>query len=74
MTLICPQCQGQEIYPSNPKNVYEQVLQAFHLHAYRCHSCAKRFRAYTSTENQRILRDQMLVRIAKREFAARATM
>jgi hypothetical protein len=74
MTLICPKCNGKEIYPSTPKRAYEHVLKALHVHTYRCYSCSTRFHAYTSPGDQRVLRDQILMRIATREFAARATM
>jgi DNA-directed RNA polymerase subunit RPC12/RpoP len=72
--LICPKCNSREVYPSNLKHAYESLLAALHVYSYRCHSCSKRFRLYTSPSDQRVIRDQILIRIGTREFAARATM
>jgi transposase-like protein len=73
-TLICPKCNGREVYPSNPKHAYEALLKAFHIQAYRCHGCSTRFRQYTSPRDERAIRERILIRIGTREFASRATM
>jgi hypothetical protein len=58
--MICPKCKSSDLRPSREEGLGDMAANWILLKPYRCLACRKRFRAYTSPVDSKVLRKRLL--------------